>query len=99
MRGKDNKTALSPPTISMDSQSKDHGYLLDIMVVRTIFAITLTVTAYYSQPFGFTGIYTVLLGLACALGIIYFEHRLKRATLKRLIGAAFGSSWESSARS
>ena len=26
-----------------------------------------------------------------ALGIIYFEHRLKRATLKRLIGAATGS--------
>jgi uncharacterized protein YacL len=61
------------------------------MVVRVIFALTLTLAAYYSQPFGFTGIYTIVLGLGSALGIIYFEHRLKRATLKRLIGAACGS--------
>jgi len=33
----------------------------------------------------------VAVGLAGALGIIYFEHRLKGATLKRLIGAAIGS--------
>jgi uncharacterized protein YacL len=61
------------------------------MVVRIIFAATLTLAAFYSQPFGFKGIYTILLGLGSAVGIIYFEHRLKRATLKRLIGAAVGS--------
>ena len=46
-------------------------------MVRTIFAITLTFAAYFSQPFGLTGIATIVLGLASALGIIYFEHRLK----------------------
>src|SRR5881296_1111278 len=92
MRGKDNRTILpSPPRGSQDVHGTEQNYLLDIMVVRTIFAATLTIAAYYSQPFGFTGIYTVLLGLASAVGIIYFEHRLKRATLKRLIGAAVGS--------
>ena len=91
MRGKENKSNSSPPTISMDAQGSEQGYYLDIMVVRTIFAITLTIAAYYSKPFGFSGIYTIVLGLGSALGIIYFEHRLKRATLKRLIGAAFGS--------
>src|ERR1041385_8003209 len=88
MRGKDRT---SPPQSSQDVQGTEQNYLLDIMVVRTIFAATLTIAAYYSKPFGFTGIYTVLLGLASAVGIIYFEHRLKRATLKRLIGAAVGS--------
>ena len=91
MRGKENKSTSSPPTTSMDAQGSEQGYYLDIMVVRTIFAITLTIAAYYSKPFGFSGIYTIVLGLASASGIIYFEHRLKRATLKRLIGAAFGS--------
>src|SRR5437773_4035854 len=64
---------------------------MDIVVVLGIFALVLTLTSYYIQPFGLTGIYTVLVGLGSAMGIIYFEHRLKRATLKRLIGAAFGS--------
>lgn len=91
MRGKDTKTT-APPKPFVDPQGgKEQSYLIDIVVVRTIFAITLTLVAFYSRPFGFTGIATVLVGLGSALGIIYFEHRLKRATLKRLIGAAAGS--------
>src|SRR5882672_12065956 len=90
MRGKEIKP--SPPVRAVpDVPEKAHNYVVDIVVVRVIFALTLTFAAYYIQPFGFTGIYTVVLGLASALGIIYFEHRLKRATLKRLIGAAAGS--------
>src|SRR5436309_1931442 len=90
MRGKENKTA-PPPRSVADIPAKEQNYLMDIVVVRGIFALVLTLTAYYIQPFGLTGIYTVLVGLGSAMGIIYFEHRLKRATLKRLIGAAFGS--------
>jgi uncharacterized protein YacL len=91
MRGNDTKTPSPPPRASSESNLPEQNYLLDIMVVRIIFAATLTLAAFYSQPFGFKGIYTVLLGLGSAVGIIYFEHRLKRATLKRLIGAAIGS--------
>ena len=91
MRGKETKTLPSPPRVSIDGQPVEHSYGLDIMVVRTIFAITLTLAAYFSQPFGLVGIATIGLGLASALGIIFFEHRLRRATLKRLIGAAIGS--------
>src|SRR6058998_2314455 len=90
MRGKENKTA-PPPRSVADIPGKEQNYLMDIVVVRGIFALVLTLAAYYIQPFGFKGIYTVLVGLGSAMGIIYFEHRLKRATLKRLIGAAFGS--------
>src|SRR6266568_1286810 len=90
MRGKENKTAPAPRSVA-DIPVKEQNYLMDIVVVRGIFALVLTLTAYYIQPFGLTGIYTIPVGLGSALGIIYFEHRLKRATLKRLIGAAFGS--------
>jgi uncharacterized protein YacL len=90
MRGKDNKVS-APLNVVVDVQGKEQNYILDIIVVRTIFAITLTLAAYFIQPFGFRGPSTIVLGLTAALGIIYFEHRLKRATLKRLIGAAVGS--------
>src|SRR5436853_152169 len=91
MRGKETKNSSPPPRVSSEVPGLEQNYLLDIMVVRGIFAITLTLAAYYSHPFGFKGPYTIVLGLVCAVGIIYFEHRLKRATLKRLIGAAVGS--------
>jgi uncharacterized protein YacL len=90
MRGKENKVA-APVNPVADVQGKEQNYILDIVVVRTIFALTLTLAAYFIQPFGFQGLPTIILGLISALGIIYFEHRLKRATLKRLIGAAVGS--------
>jgi len=92
MRGKESKAPPPPAKISAaDLQGKEQNHLLDIVVVRLIFAITLTIVAYRTQPFGFAGPFAIAVGLAGALGIIYFEHRLKRATLKRLIGAAIGS--------
>jgi uncharacterized protein YacL len=92
MRGKESK-ALPPASrvLAADLQGKEQNYLVDIVVVRLIFAITLTVVAYRTQPFGIQGPLAIAVGLAGALGIIYFEHRLKGATLKRLIGAAIGS--------
>ncbi len=70
---------------------KEENFLIDIVVVRTIFAVILMVAAYFISPFGLTDVAAVLLGLASALGIILFEHRVRRASLRRLIGAAVGS--------
>jgi uncharacterized protein YacL len=92
MRGKESKSLPQSPTKTVaEFQGKEQSNLLDIIVVRLIFAITLTVVAYQSHPFGFQAPYTLIVGLVSAIGIIYFEHRLKGATLKRLIGAAVGS--------
>jgi uncharacterized protein YacL len=71
--------------------TREPNFLFDIVLVRTIFAVVLMVAAYFIQPFGLTGISTLVIGLVGALGIIFFEHRVRRASLKRLIGAAFGS--------
>jgi len=92
MKAKDGKssTAQSKPLANIDVQ-KEQNYTLDIVVVRIIFAVTLTLAAYIIEPFNLSGYTAVPLGLVCAIAIIYFEHRLKRATLKRLIGAAIGS--------
>jgi len=70
---------------------KETSYILDIILVRTIFAIALTGAAFVIEPFGLSGPAAIGLGIAGSLGIIYFEHRLKTATLKRLIGGAIGS--------
>src|ERR1700730_1833923 len=91
MRGKESKAPQVPRVTAADAQGKEQSYLLDIVVVRLIFAITLTLVAFRTEPFGFQGPYAIAVGLLGALGIIYFEHRLKGATLKRLIGAAIGS--------
>src|SRR6266704_183837 len=91
MKGKETKAPPPPKVLTAEIQGKEQNYLVDIVIVRLIFAITLTLVAYFIQPFGFSGLYTIVLGLTSAVGIIYFEHRLKRATLKRLIGAAIGS--------
>ena len=92
MRGKESK---APPPVSKmlpaEVQGKEQNYRIDIVVVRLIFAITLTLVAYYSHPFGFEGPAALAVGVGSAIGIIFFEHRLKGATLKRLIGAAIGS--------
>jgi uncharacterized protein YacL len=92
MKPKDGKSSTAPsrPLENIDVQ-KEQNYTLDIVVVRCIFAVALTLAAYIIEPFNLSGYTTVPLGLGCALAIIYFEHRLKRATLKRLIGAAIGS--------
>src|SRR5882672_4907578 len=92
MKPKDGKSSSAPsrPLANIDVQ-KEQNYTLDIVVVRIIFAVTLTLAAYIIEPFNLSGYTAIPLGLFCALAIIYFEHRLKRATLKRLIGAAIGS--------
>ena len=83
----------APPAkaeLNIDVQ-KEQTYILDLILVRTIFAIVLTSAAWEIKPFGIEGPAAIALGLFGALGIIYFEYRLKTATLKRLIGAAIGS--------
>ena len=72
-------------------RGEEANFLIDIIFVRTIFAVILMVAAYFISPFGLIGVNAALLGLASALGIIFFEHRVRRASLRRLIGAAVGS--------
>ncbi|MEW5977123.1 MAG: PIN domain-containing protein [Acidobacteriota bacterium] len=65
--------------------------MLEITLVRLVFGAVLIVAAYYFQPFGLSGETSLVTGLLCAVAIVFFETRLRQASLKRLIGAAVGS--------
>lgn len=77
---------------------------LDIIIIRVGFVLLLTTLGYILNPlqqtqrFGFSSIepqlrpfISALLGLVVGMLILAFEMRVKRATLKTLIGAAVGS--------
>jgi uncharacterized protein YacL len=59
--------------------------------VRSIFVLIIIAASIHLRPFGLSGIKSAILGLALGVFFIFFEVRLEKATLKRLIGAAVGS--------
>ena len=65
--------------------------MFDLAIVRIIFVIVLTICAYSLHPFNQTPVVSAALGLVLGCGIIFFEIRLEKVSLKRLIGAAVGS--------
>jgi uncharacterized protein YacL len=58
---------------------------------RFIFTLVCTVVGYHFRPFSVTREYGALGGFLFAIGVILFEVRLRRASLRRLIGAVTGS--------
>jgi len=60
--------------------------------VRAILILVVTATTFHLHPFGWSGIKSALLGLVLGVVFVLFERRLEKASLTRLIGAAFGST-------
>ena len=65
--------------------------MADLWIVRAIFLGVFAAMTYHLGPFGFTGVPALVLGILSGIAIIIFEIRLRKVTLKRLIGAAIGS--------
>jgi uncharacterized protein YacL len=68
--------------------------MLDLTILRVLFALVLSACFYFLLPTGndqTSRLFSGLGGAVLAGGIIYVEIRLERVSLKRLIGAAFGS--------
>jgi uncharacterized protein YacL len=59
--------------------------------IRALFAVVCVAAGYHFRPFTLTRITGSLAGLAFAVAVILVEVRLRRASLRRLIGAAIGS--------
>jgi uncharacterized protein YacL len=59
--------------------------------VRAIFIAIIVLTSFHLRPFGLSNLKSALVGFALGVFFIFFEVRLERASLKRLIGAAVGS--------
>jgi uncharacterized protein YacL len=65
--------------------------LLDLVIVRAIFILVLAASAFALHPFHTEPWVSGVGGLVLGGCIIFFEVRLERVSLKRLIGAAVGS--------
>src|SRR5215471_14295144 len=69
----------------------DFGSWWDQLLVRLVFAVACVAAGYHFHPFGLTPWVDAGIGLAFAISVFLFEIRLRRASLRRLIGAAVGS--------
>jgi uncharacterized protein YacL len=64
---------------------------MDLWFIRTVFIIFVGVASYVLEPFGLLRWEAGLAGLAIGVGVILFELRLRKVSLKQLIGAVIGS--------
>ena len=62
-----------------------------VYIIRTIFILLLGSAAWYLQPFQLARPFAAALGVILGLGIVIGEIQVRKITLKRLFGAAFGS--------
>src|SRR5688500_17602377 len=63
----------------------------DVVLIRIIFTAILVAAGYKLAPVNHDPWISAAIGLLIAVCIIVFEMRIRRATLKTLIGAAVGS--------
>lgn len=63
----------------------------DVIIIRIVFAATLVTTGYFLRPVHTNPWISASVGALVAACIIFCELRIRRATLKTLIGAAVGS--------
>ncbi|HVA72686.1 MAG TPA: PIN domain-containing protein [Candidatus Limnocylindrales bacterium] len=67
------------------------GSFWDMLAIRLIFTVVCVATGYHFRPFSLSQGFGAIVGLAFAVAVILFEIRLRRASLRRLIGAVIGS--------
>src|SRR6202142_3381092 len=89
------------PAVSDHPSSKAHSYsrasqdrvgsFWDMLGFRLIFLVCCAVAGFHFRPFSVSKGAGAAAGLLFALAVILFEVRLRRASLRRLIGAATGS--------
>jgi uncharacterized protein YacL len=73
------------------ARSEGRLTLNDLLIVRIIFVALLAGASYFLRPFDLQAPLDAVIGVALGIGVVMFEMRIKQASLKRLIGAAFGS--------
>lgn len=67
------------------------GTFWDMFAVRIIFVVVCGGAGFHFRPFSLTRMVATLAGVSFAIAVIFLELRLRRASLRRLIGAVTGS--------
>jgi uncharacterized protein YacL len=62
-----------------------------MLAIRLVFVVVCVAAGFHFRPFSLSREYASLAGFLFSLAVIMFEVRLRRASLRRLIGAATGS--------
>ena len=65
--------------------------MLETTFIRVVFCAVFIFSCYYFQPFELTKPWAAAVGVVTSAAIIIFEVRLRKTSLKQLIGAAIGS--------
>ena len=63
----------------------------DLWITRIIFVSIFVLMSFHLKPFGLQTLPSVLVGAVGGTAIVFFESRLRKVSLKRLLGAAIGS--------
>ncbi len=64
---------------------------MDLLIIRILFIAIVASAAYFLQPLRLDAPLAAVVGAAAGGAIVVFEYRIRRISLKRLIGAAAGS--------
>jgi uncharacterized protein YacL len=67
------------------------GGFWDMFAIRLIFTVVCVAAGYHFRPFSLSHLLGAIAGFIFAFAVILFEVRLRRASLRRLIGAVIGS--------
>jgi uncharacterized protein YacL len=62
-----------------------------LLIIRVLFILLLATSAWYMRPFDLPDRFAAAAGLVLGVAIVLFEVQVRKITLKRLFGAAFGS--------
>jgi len=65
--------------------------MADLFIIRVLFIAVLGCTAFFLRPLDLAGPIAAVVGVLVGAAVVVFEFRIKEVSLKRLIGAAFGS--------
>ena len=79
------------PAVFSRSVHDQVGTFWDMLAVRIIFSVVCTAAGYHFRPFSMTKEFAALSGFLFAIAVILFEVRLRKASLRRLIGAVTGA--------
>jgi len=94
-RQQNNIVNSEPSTHKSNAAARAHqdqvGTFWDMLAIRLVFVAICVAAAFHFRPFSVSREAGALTGFLFALAVILFEVRLRRASMRRLIGAATGS--------
>jgi len=84
------QTPTRPATIARPPQERP-GSFWDMLALKIVFSAVCVVVGYHFRPFSISPEAGAAAGLLFAIAVIFFETRLQKISLRRLIGASAGS--------